>query len=186
MRKLAYLVGLFVLASLQAVAQESRTKDLSLEYSYLRANPSTTGFPSFGANGGSASFALNPRSWYGIAGEFSAYHVGDISGASVDTNLLTYMAGPRFYFHHFRRFTPFAQELFGAAHSGGTGFGIPGSRNSFAMALGGGVDVPFKNHLSVRLGPVDYLLTEFPETTAAAGRKTQNNLRVSGGVRWRF
>lgn len=186
MRKLAYLVGFFVLAALPSLAQESRTTDLTLQYSYLRAHPATSGLPNFDANGGSASFAFNPRSWYGITGEFSGYHIGDIGGASVGTNLFTYMAGPQLYFHHYGRFTPFVHQLFGAAHSSGTGFGIPSSRNSFAMAVGGGVDVPFRNHLSLRFGPVDYLLTEFPETTAAAGRKTQNNLRVSGGVRWRF
>ncbi|HEY6944166.1 MAG TPA: outer membrane beta-barrel protein [Candidatus Acidoferrum sp.] len=185
MRKLAYFVGLFLLASLPAVAQEAGSKDVSVEYSYLRANPATTGFPSFNANGGSASFAWNTRSWFGLTGEFGDYHVGQIGSTSVDTNLMTYMAGPQFYFHHFGRFTPFAQELFGGAHSSSTAFGIPGTRNSFAMALGGGVDVPFHGHWSVRLGPVDYLMTDFPET-ASGGRKLQNNLRVSGGVRWRF
>ena len=59
MRKLAYLVGLFLLTSLPAVAQERGSKDVSVEYSYLRANPSTTGIPSFNSNGGSASFAYN-------------------------------------------------------------------------------------------------------------------------------
>jgi opacity protein-like surface antigen len=186
MRKLAYLVGLFVLASLPAVAQEGGSKDVSVEYSYIRANPATSGFPSFNANGGSASFALNPRNWYGFAGEFGDYHVGQIGGAGVDTNLITYMFGPQFYFHHFSRFTPFAQELFGGAHSSSSAFGIPGSRNSFAMALGGGVDVPFKGHMSVRLGPVDYLMTDFAEPSGSGSRKLQNNLRVSGGVRWRF
>jgi outer membrane protein with beta-barrel domain len=187
MRKLAYLVAFFALAGLPAIAQESRTKDVSLEYSYIRANPATTGFPDFNANGGSASFAFNPRSWFGLAGEFSDYHVGQVGSTSVDTNLLTYMFGPQLYFHHFSRFTPFAQELLGAAHSSSTGFGIPGSRNSFAMALGGGVDVPFRGHLSLRFGPVDYLMTDFRETAGiAGGRKMQNNLRVSGGVRWRF
>jgi len=185
MRKFAYLVGLFVFASLPVFAQEGGSKDVSFEYSYIRANPATSGFPTFNANGGSASFALNPRSWYGLAGEFGDYHVGQVGSANVDTNLMTYMFGPRFYFHHFGRITPFAQELFGGAHSNGTGFGIPGSRNSFAMALGGGLDVPFKGHMSVRLGPVDYLMTDFAET-AGGGRKLQNNLRVSGGVRWRF
>src|SRR5438046_8583673 len=80
MRKLAYLVGLFVLASLPAVAQESRTKDLSLEYSYLRANPSTTGFPSFGANGGSDSFALNARRSYRSARAVAAFDFDDNDG----------------------------------------------------------------------------------------------------------
>lgn len=186
MRKLVCLVGLLFLGGLPVAAQESRsTTDLTLGYSYLRANPSTTGFPDFNANGGTASLSYNPRSWYGIAGEFGDYHVGQIGSASVDTNLITYMFGPQVYFHHFSHFTPFVQELFGGAHSSGAGFGISGTRNSFAMATGGGVDVPFRKHMSIRLGPVDYLLTEFPETLAG-GRKVQNNLRVSGGVRWRF
>jgi outer membrane protein with beta-barrel domain len=186
MRKLACLVGLFLLAGLPTIAQESRpTTDVSVGYSYIRAYPSTTGFPDFNVNGGTASLAYNPRSWFGFAGEFGDYHVGQIGSASVDTNLMTYMFGPQSYFHHFGHFTPFVQGLFGGAHSNGAGFGIPGTRDSFAMAAGGGVDIPFKSHVSLRLGPVDYLLTDFPEVPGG-GRKAQNNMRVSGGVRWRF
>jgi hypothetical protein len=180
MRKLAYLVGLFVLASLPAVAQETGSKDVSVEYSYLRANPSSTGLPSFNANGGSASFAYNPRSSFGLMGEFSGYHIGSIGGASTSTDLFTYMFGPQLYFHHYSRFTPFVQDLFGVAHTNSFG----GTHNSFAMAVGGGVDVPFRGHLSLRFGPVDYLLSEFPE--GGTSRRAQNNLRVSGGVRYRF
>jgi len=186
MRKLVCLVGLFFLVGLPAAAQESRpTTDISLGYSYIRANPSTTGFSDFNVNGGTASLAYNPGSWYGIAGEFGDYHVGQIGGTSVDTNVITYMFGPQVYYHHFGHFTPFVQGLFGGAHSNGAGFGTPGTRNSFAIAAGGGVDIPVKSHVSVRLGPVDYLLTDFPEFPGG-GRKVQNNLRVSGGVRWRF
>jgi hypothetical protein len=180
MRKLVCLVGLFLLASLPAVAQEGTSKDVSVEYSYIRANPSTTGSPNFNANGGSASFAYNLHSSYGFVGEFSGYHIGDIGGASVKTDLFTYMFGPQVYFHHFSRFTPFVQDLFGVAHTNAFG----ATHNSFAMAAGAGVDVPFRGHFSLRFGPVDYLLSEFPET--ATGRRAQNNLRVSGGVRYRF
>lgn len=180
MRKFAYLMGLFLLAGLPAFAQEGGSKDVSIEYSYLRANPSTTGIPSFNSNGGSASFAYNMGSSYGFVGEFSGYHIGDIGAASVNTNLFTYMFGPQVYFHHFSRFTPFVQDLFGVAHT--DAFGT--SRNSFAMAAGAGVDVPFRGHFSLRFGPVDYLLSEFPET--GTSRRAQNNLRVSAGVRYRF
>ena len=179
MRKLACLVGLFLLRSLPSVAQETGSKDVSIEYSYLRANPST-GIPSFNANGGSASFAYNPRSWFGLAGEFSGYHIGTVGAASADTNVFTYMFGPQVYFHHNSRFTPFVQDLFGVAHTDIFG----ATHNSFAMAVGGGVDVPFRGHLSLRFGPVDYLLSEFPE--GGTSRRAQNNLRVSGGVRYRF
>ena len=179
MRKLAYFVGLFVLATLPAAAQESTSKDVSVEYSYLRANPST-GVPSFNSNGGSASFAYNLGSSYGFAGEFSGYHIGNIGPASVNTDLFTYMFGPQIYFHHYSRFTPFVQDLFGVAHT--NAFGT--SHNSFAMAAGVGVDVPFRGHFSLRFGPVDYLLSEFPE--GGTSRRAQNNVRVSGGVRYRF
>jgi opacity protein-like surface antigen len=187
MRKLAYLVGLFVLATLPAAAQESATKDVTVEYSYLRANTATPGpaFPNFSVNGGSASFAYNPRRWYSIMGEFSGYHIGKIGAASVNTGLFTYMFGPQIYLHSFGRFMPFAQDLFGVAHSGGGSLGVPNSRSSFAMALGGGVDFPVRGRLSLRFGPVDYLLTQFRET-ATGGRKAQNNLRLSGGIRYRF
>ena len=188
MRRFAYLVWLFLLASLPAVAQErGSSKDVTVEYSYIRANTATPGpaFPNFSVNGGSASFAYNPRRWYALMGEFSGYHIGKIGGTSVDTGLFTYMFGPQIYFRNFGRFAPFAQDLFGMAHSGGGSLGVPGSRNSFAMAVGGGVDVPFRGRLSLRFGPVDYLLTQFPETRTA-GRKAQNNLRLSGGVRYRF
>jgi len=35
------------LAGLPALAQEGGSKDVSVEYSYVRANPATTGFPTF-------------------------------------------------------------------------------------------------------------------------------------------
>ena len=183
MRKFVFLVGLFAFASLPALAQEGGSKDVSVEYSYVRANPATTGFPTFNANGGSASIAYNPRSFYGVEAEFSGYHIGQIGTASVSTDLFTYMFGPQLYFHRYRRFRPFAQELFGVAHNGPRAFSA-GTHNSFAMAVGGGVDVPFRGRISLRFGPVDYLLTQFP--TVGTIRRSQNNLRVSGGVRWRF
>jgi hypothetical protein len=61
--------------------------------SYVRANPATTGFPDFNANGGSASFVFNPRNWYGIAGEFSGYPIGQVGRVNVGTDLFTFMFG---------------------------------------------------------------------------------------------
>ncbi len=86
----------------------------------------------------------------------------------------------------YRRITPFAEGLFGVAHAtDGTGFSVPGSRNSFAMATGGGLDISATKHMSLRLGEVDYLLADFREVPTA-GRKVQDNLRVSTGFRFRF
>ena len=182
MRKFAYLIGLSLLVCASTFGQEGRTTtDVSLGYSYIRANPATSNTPDFNIHGGAAEVALNPRSWFGIVGNFGGYHTDRF-----DSSLGTYLFGPRVYLPSYRRVTPFAEGLFGVAHAtGGTGFSVPGSRNSFAMATGGGLDIAATKHMSLRLGEVDYLLTDFREVPTA-GRKVQDNLRVSTGFRFRF
>src|SRR5947209_18519953 len=133
MGKLVSIAELFGLASRTAFAQERGSKDVSVEYSYVRANPATTGFPDFNANGGSASFAFSPRNWYGIAGEFSGYHIGRVGRVNVGTDLFTFMFGPQLYFHHYRRFSPFAHELLGGSLSA-THFVITGPPHSFTSS----------------------------------------------------
>src|SRR6266566_673344 len=103
MGKLVSIAELFVLASLSAFAQERGSKDVSVEYSYVRANPATTGFPDFNANGGSASFAFNPPNWYGSAGEISGYHIGQVGSVNAGTDLSTFMFGPQLHFQPGRR-----------------------------------------------------------------------------------
>ena len=64
---------------------------------------------------------------------FNALNHKNILG--VNTNLYTYMFGPQFYFHHYSRFTPFVQDLFGVAHTNAFG----ATHNSFAMAVDSGL-----------------------------------------------
>jgi len=70
--KLRFIVSLFVLVTifgLSANAQELPKIDASVNYSYLRANPGTSGFNGFNLNGGSASAAYNFRDWVsGVGG----------------------------------------------------------------------------------------------------------------------
>ena len=184
MRKLVCLAGLFFLVCLTAAAQDESKAQAFAGYSYIRANPATSGAPSFNLNGGAASFAYTPSA-LGIVGEFGGYHVGSINGVNVDSNLYTYLFGPRYSFRHNEHFTPFAQALFGGAHIANGGvFGASVSRNTFAMALGGGLDVNATRHFAIRLGEVDYLMTRFEESPG--NRVTQNNLRVSAGIVFRF
>lgn len=183
MRKLVCLLGMLFLVTLTAAAQDDSKAQAFLGYSYLRANPATSGAPSFNLNGGSASFAVTPGA-FGIVGDFGSYHVGTVNGVTVDTNLFTYMAGPRYSFRHNEHFTPFVQALFGGAHIANTVFGSSLSNNAFAMAIGGGLDLNATRHLGIRLGQVDYLMTRFEESVG--NRQTQNNVRVSAGIVFRF
>jgi hypothetical protein len=52
------------------------------------------------------------------------------------------------------------------------------------MSLGGGVDYRLTNRFAIRPVKVDYLMSRFSETES--GGNTQNNLRVSTGIVFRF
>ncbi len=180
MRKVGFLLGAVLLLSLTAAAQDAPKAETFFGYSYIRANPNTSGAPAFNLHGGSASLAWNPSSSLGIVGDFGGYHVGQISGFNVDSNLYTYLFGPRL--SHRGRITPFAQVLFGGAHLTGSALGTA-SQNSFAMTAGGGLDVTAGDHLAIRLAQGEYLLTRFQEVSS---RVTQNNFRLSTGVVFRW
>jgi hypothetical protein len=113
---------------------------------------------------------------------------GKISG-----NLFTYMFGPeikvRAHMLH-----PFAHLLLGGAHSnvyanafkqicqpiaGTCGFNKTPAEDAFAMAFGGGVDIPLGKTISFRPAEIDYLLTRFTNQFA---NSNQSNFRYSAGL----
>jgi opacity protein-like surface antigen len=181
------LVSLMVVLSFfgaTARAQDIPKVDIFAGYSYVRENPSTSGASSFSLNGGSASIAYNAKSWLSGVADFGAYHNGNILGTGTDGTLSTYLFGPRVSYHHSGRITPFGEVLFGVAHAGASIAGTSGSDNAFAMSLGGGVDYKLTDRFAIRPIKVDYLMTRFSET--GTGNQTQNNLRVSTGIVFRF
>src|SRR6266849_10074872 len=85
--KLRFLVSLLALVTifgLSAKAQEVPKIDASVSYSYLRANPATSGIGGFNLNGGSASASYNFRDWLSGVADFGGYHVGSVNGVNVD------------------------------------------------------------------------------------------------------
>src|SRR5580704_1020365 len=120
------LLAFGTIFGLSASAQEVPKIDASVSYSYLRAKPAATGFGDFNLNGGSASVAYNVKDWLSGVADFGGYHVGSANGANVDGTLATYLFGPRITYRT-RRFSPFAQALFGAAHAGSGVFGTSNS-----------------------------------------------------------
>jgi opacity protein-like surface antigen len=177
------LLGVLSLFGVAAHAQDVPKIDVFAGYSYLQANPGVNGVDSFHLNGGSASVAYNVKDWLSGVADFGGYTNGNILGTGSGT-LSTYMFGPRVTYRHFGRITPFGQVLFGVAHAGSNAFDTTGSQNAFAMAVGGGVDYRLLQHLALRPFQVDYLMTRFGVGTT--GTQTQNNLRVSTGVVFRF
>jgi opacity protein-like surface antigen len=181
---LASLLAVASLFGATARAQDTPKVDIFAGYSYVRENPGTAGAKSFNLNGGSASVAYNANHWLSAVADFGAYHNGNILGTGTSGTLSTYLFGPRVSYRHFGRITPFGEALFGVAHAGSSIAGAGGSDNAFAMSLGGGVDYKLTDHFAIRPIKVDYLMSRFSETTA--GTNTQNNLRVSTGIVFRF
>lgn len=184
LRVVVCLLAVLAFCGSAVKAQETPKVDVFAGYSYVRDNPHTSGVDSFDLHGGSASIAYNVNNWLSGVADFGAYHNGNILNTGVDGTLSTYLFGPRVSYRHWDRVTPFGEVLFGVAHASATAFGVGGSDNAFAMTVGGGFDVKVSDHFSVRPVKVDYLLTRFDET--GTGAQSQNNLRVSTGVVFRF
>src|SRR5690348_11888412 len=185
LRVVVSLLGFTSLFGVAAQAQERKTIDVFAGYSYVRANPASTGTDGFSLNGGSASVAYNFNNWLSGVADLGGYHSTNILGSGVDGTLSTYLFGPRVSYHHFGRVTPFGEVLFGVAHTGANVLNTSDSQNAFAMTVGGGIDYRINSRFSIRPAKVDYLLTRFNEfgTTNA---QSQNNLRVSTGIVFRF
>jgi hypothetical protein len=178
------LLAVLSLFGVTAHAQDEPKVNIFAGYSYLQANPGVSGIDTFHLNGGSASVAYTfYKPWLSGVADFGGYTNGNILGTGSGT-LSTYLFGPRVSYHHFGRITPFAQALFGDAHASSNAFHTTGSQNAFALAVGGGVDYRLMHHLALRPFQVDYLMTRF--NVGTTGTQTQNNLRVSTGIVFRF
>jgi len=171
LRKLSLLLGLFFLISLSAHAQGLSDKvELFGGYSYLHFDSSPIGNPAGNLNGWELSGQYKVTNWIGGVADFSGDY-GSLGG--VGTSVHAFLFGPQVSWP--ARVSPFAHVLFGGAHFDGGGF----SGTAFASAVGGGIDTKINDRFSWRIIQGDYLITRF-------GSTTQNNVRVSTGIVFRF
>jgi len=201
------ILGLFtvgVLSGLSTFAQDTAKVDLFLGYSMLRAN-SAQDIPAFQIHGGAGTLAINFNQYLAAEFEFGGYHNGNINNYQFDTTALTYVVGPRISLGRSKMYDPYLHALFGGtrftssiavAPTTGTGTSdttnrLEASQNSFAMAIGGGLDTQLGKHVLARLIQLDYFLTrlEAPSTTNLSGptsNRNQNNFRLSAGIVFNF
>ena len=146
----------------------------------IPACPSTNNTTHLNLNGWEASVAFKFIGPLAFATDFSGTN-SSFHGAN--THLQTYLAGPQLRFPG--PISPFVHALFGAAHeaigsstSGGFAYGGT-TQNSFATALGGGLDLKVLPFISLRPIQFDYLMTDFNSTH-------QHQPRVSAGLVLRF
>jgi len=138
---------------------------------------------------------------FGIKGDFSAHFNNEsnrgpvaactpacttvIQDFQLKTRVYNFLVGPEFKARNRTRFTPFVHALGGFAHTSAT-FTTPGptlnlflkkSDNSFAMALGGGLDIRASKRVSFR-ALMDYNPVFVNDSTSG----TRHFVRLSLGV----
>lgn len=171
MKKLITVAAVLAMLALPVLAQDAPKAELFGGYQYTRINPGS-GITGQNLNGWDAALTGNVGHTLGITADISGAYK---TVAGISNHDYFFLFGPTLASHSNESFTPFAHALFGVAHASGGGF----SDNAFAMGLGGGLDVKVANHVAVRLGQFDYLMTRF-------GSATQNNFRYSAGIVFRF
>lgn len=193
--------ALTLIFGLAAWAQEQPKVEISVDYSLVRFNPDKNFYTqSHNLNGAGGSFTYNFNQYFGIKAELFGY------GASTSTfvipagsailpkggtfavsgNMFTYLFGPQFKYRA-KKAQPFVHALFGGAYSNtyanlysAAGIaGIDPGRNAFAMAVGGGLDIPITKMIALRPVQVDYLMTRFG---TSYNTTNQNNFRYAGGI----
>lgn len=167
-------IGVLLFAGITS-AQDAPKVEVFGGYSYMHFSVGN-GLPGSNFNGGSGSVSFNVNNWLGIVGDFGGYHTGSfVAGPS--GSVITYLFGPKIAFRR-EKVTPFVQALFGGAH-----LSAGGTLNGFATALGGGFDYNATPHLGIRVIQAEYLLTKI---NFGGPFTSQNNVRVSAGVVFRF
>ena len=159
--------------------------DFYAGYSYVfnTYNPTTTKYSVSGMNGWDASLKLPILGQFlGIKGDVSGFYRND----SPQFNPKTYffLLGPQVGFH-VGKSTLFAHGMVGSAHL--TNAALPNlkSDNTFAVAVGGGLDIGVARWLAWRVTG-DYYNTHYQATNQNFNEITNSNGRVSTGPVLRF
>jgi opacity protein-like surface antigen len=174
MKKVFLLASLVFLFALQGYTQDTPKMEIFGGYSYIRITSASAGIPSYtglsplDSSGWEASANWNLNHWFGLKADFDGNY------CCKGQYIYSFLGGPQLSLRK-DKYTVFVHGLLGGAYAQG----LYTTDTNLAWALGGGVDWNVNRMLAIRLPQVDYFGTRF-----LGG--TQNDLRVSGGLVFRF
>jgi peptidoglycan-associated lipoprotein len=182
------LLTLLLLPATAAAQDPAPRWELTAGYNYFRANIAPA-CNCFNTNGGNVSVAVHANGWFSVAGEFGAVRQSNVQASGRDLTVLTYQVGPRFSIRRHERVTPYFHALVGGGRASGSLYDVPlpgrtdtGPDASWALTLGGGLDVKATPRVALRLVQMDWVHTRFHN----GGNNLQHNLRITAGVVFRF
>jgi outer membrane protein OmpA-like peptidoglycan-associated protein len=207
----AFIAVAVMLLGLAAWSQEYPKAEISIDYSYTHygaidfTSPNGDFARAFNLQGGGISGVYNFNPMIGFKAEFMGYGSDTQSvtvppgnpflpqggTALVSGDLFTYMFGPQIGKRH-GAFRPYAQALFGGAHSNFyataynnltfSGVSKNPSDNAFAMDFGIGLDIALGQHFAIRPFEVSWLYTKFNNALT----DNQSSGRYVGGIVYNF
>ncbi len=181
-RNLLLLGAITLTTSLWGQATAPRHEvDFAVTYSAERSNITPGQF--FWRQGGSGELSAEIYHGFGIAVNIAGSQATNILGTGINLDTVTTTFGPRYTWHRpSDKLAVFGQGLIGESHAWNSFFpqtgGAIASFDTFALQVGGGVDLRVSRHFAVRPIQADWVRTQFPNATT----NVQNNLRLGGGI----
>jgi len=187
-----------VAAGLLSWGQQSHNKtqrpplstDLGITMDFERAYIAPGSCNCFWFKGGGADASVNILKGLGIVADLSGDHSSN-AAPGIDINKITYLFGPRYTltpstfnprFQPLHRTQVFGEGLFGRTHAFNSTFPsaltVKSSADSFAMKIGGGIQIPLARGFAVRALEADYVRTSLPNNFS----NNQNDLRLGFGI----
>jgi len=166
--------------------------DLGIAFTYKVAQISNTSQERFVMPGGAVDGVFNLKGRFrnlGLAFDFNAEEAKSIQ-PGVNLSQVTFVAGPRYTWHdsspRCNKLGIYGQALVGEVHAFNSLFpssnGVNSSASSFALQLGGGVNLQLTRSMGLRLLEADYVTTKLPNGT----NSFQGDMRMSNGLTFRF
>jgi hypothetical protein len=164
--------------------------DVAVTYTEQYSNLVST--PTFWQPGGSVELSAQLYRGLGLAANVTGNNVPNAANSGIGLSIVSANFGPRYTYYRpigaedKRSVAVFGQGLIGQAWGFNSYFptvsGVKTDYISFALQVGGGVDIGLSRHFAVRVFQADWLRTQFPN----ANTNVQNNLRLSAGVVFRI
>src|SRR5579862_7133276 len=165
----------------------ANTIDAYITYSEMYANAPVGGCGCFWMNGGTGGFSVPLWRNFSAVVEAGGNHTDHIPGFNVGLSLFYGMGGIRWRAANHTRFQPFGQALFGGVHGFDGYFPAPVGKlptsydTSYALTVGGGLDISVSRHIWIRALQADYFYSELRNVQG----NRQNQFRLAAGIVFR-
>lgn len=183
------LLGVLLVVPKSNFAQTSRqvTHPVSVAFTYQAQRSNSVGGNIFWPQGGGAEISADLYRGFGIAMNISGMHATNIRNSGIDLSSITMTFGPRYTWRpRSDRFSIFGQTLIGDSRGWNSVFPVTGGAtstyDSFALQIGGGIDVKVNRRIAFRPVETNWLRTTYPNSTT----NVQNNLRLGAGIVFRL